>query len=157
MTASGRRTYRTNGNQILSAYPQSLAIANGRSQPATARRTTPFVIRDCQGATCAYYQYLQGTSMASPHAVGVAALIVSEWGHPDQGKKSGQLTMKPKEVEKILEARPPITPCPIPPTLDYTIVGRTPDFNATCTGTTDFNSIWGDGIVDALAAVSGKK
>jgi subtilisin family serine protease len=44
-----------------------------------------FVVRDCQGGTCAYYQYLQGTSMASPHAVGVAALIVSQFGKPDGG------------------------------------------------------------------------
>ena len=28
------------------------------------------------------------------------------------------------------------------------------DFNALCEGTPQFNSIWGDGIVDALAAVS---
>ncbi len=35
-------------------------------------------------------------------------------------------------------------------------VGRPASFNATCTGTTAFNSIWGEGIVDALAAVSQK-
>jgi len=34
----------------------------------------PWVVKDCTAAgVCAYYQYLQGTSMASPHAVGVAA------------------------------------------------------------------------------------
>ena len=94
--------------------------------------------------------------MASPHAVGVAALIVSEWGHPDGGKKSGQLTMKPKNVEKILERTATDHACPVPPTIDYTIVGRPAAFNATCTGTTEFNSIWGEGIVDALAAVTKK-
>ena len=152
----GTPTYRTNGNLILSAYPKSLAIANGQLNP-DGSPNTPNIIRDCQGSTCGYYQWLQGTSMASPHAVGVAALIVSEWGHPDHGKKSGQLTMKPKEVEKILEATATDHACPTPPTLDYTNVGRDPSFTATCTGTADFNSIWGEGIVDALAAVTSKK
>ena len=26
----------------------------------------PFILKDCKGSTCAYYQYLQGTSMAAP-------------------------------------------------------------------------------------------
>ena len=95
--------------------------------------------------------------MASPHAVGVAALIVSEWGHPDGGKKTGQLTMKPKDVEKILEATATDHACPDPPTISYVNVGRPASWDATCTGTPDFNSIWGEGIVDALAAVTSKK
>ena len=152
----GTPTHRTNGNLVLSAYPQALAAANGQLNPDGSPNTAT-VVRDCQGGTCAYYQYLQGTSMAAPHAVGVAALIVSQWGHPDGGKKSGQLTMKPKSVEKILERTATDHACPDPPTIDYTIVGRPAEFNATCTGTTEFNSIWGEGIVDALAAVSGKK
>jgi subtilisin family serine protease len=144
-------------NLVLSTYPESVAIANGDLNP-DGTPNTPFVVRDCQGGTCAYYQYLQGTSMASPHAVGVAALIVSEWGHPDHGKKSGQLTMKPKEVRKILERTATDHACPDPPVLDYTIPGRDrpASWNATCTGTTEFNSIWGEGIVDALAAVTKK-
>ena len=39
-----------------------------RLEPATARRTTP-VVATARRAR-AYYQYIQGTSMASPHAVG---------------------------------------------------------------------------------------
>jgi hypothetical protein len=40
--------------------------------------------------------------------------------------------------------------------LDYTNVGRPASYTATCTGTADENSIWGDGIVDALTAVTDK-
>jgi hypothetical protein len=152
----GTPLFRTVQTQVLSTYPRSLAIARGELNP-DGSPNTPFVVRDCQGGTCAYYQYLQGTSMASPHAVGVAALIVSQWGHPDHGEKGGQLTMKPKKVEKILERTATDHACPDPPTLDYTIVGRPASWNATCTGTPEFNSIWGEGIVDALAAVTRKK
>ena len=153
----GTPLHRTVNTQVLSAYPESLGRENGDIDPITGAPTNEFVVRDCQGGTCAYYQYLQGTSMASPHAAGVAALIVSEWGHPDGGKKSGQLTMQPKNVEKILERTATDHACPAPPTIDYTIVGGWPaSFNATCTGTTEFNSIWGEGIVDALAAVTKK-
>jgi subtilisin family serine protease len=133
-------------NLVLSAYPESLAIENGQLNP-DGTPNTPFVVRDCQGGTCAYYQYLQGTSMASPHAVGVAALILSKWDGID-----------PDGVEEILEDTATDHPCPDPPLLDYTIPGRDRDasWNATCTGTAEFNSIWGDGIVDAQAVADHK-
>ena len=63
--------------------------------------------------------------------------------------------MDPKEVEKILTRTATDHACPVPALIDYP--DRGPAYNAECVGTTDFNSIWGDGIVDALAAVSGKK
>ena len=43
--------------------------------------------------------------------------------------------MKPERVEEILESTATDHACPVPPTVDYTIVGRPPEFNATCTGT----------------------
>jgi len=155
---AGTSKNRTVGNLILSAYPESLALEFGDIDFPGGPSNTPFVVRDCQGATCAYYQYLQGTSMASPHAVGVAALIVSQFGHPDGGKK-GQLGMSPKDVEKILTRTATDHACPVPALIDYTIPGRDrpAEFNALCTGNARFNSIWGDGIVDALAAVTDKQ
>jgi subtilisin family serine protease len=142
-------------NLVLSAYPQSLAIENGDLNP-DGTPNNAFVVRDCQGGTCAYYQYLQGTSMASPHAVGVAALIVSQWGHHAGGKPKGQLTMNPDQVQKILERTATDHACPVPATISYANVGRGPAYDATCTGNAEFNSIWGNGIVDALGAVTHK-
>jgi hypothetical protein len=48
-------------------------------------------------------------------------------------------------------------PCPVPPTISYVDVGRPTSFDAVCTGTTQRNSIWGDGIVNALASVTLRK
>ena len=151
---AGTPQNRTVDNLILSAYPESLAIANGDLNP-DGTPNNPFVVRDCKGSTCAYYQYLQGTSMASPHAVGVAALIVSEFGHSAGGWKKGQLEMDPKDVERILTRTATEHACPVPALIDYTIPGRDrpASYNALCVGNAHFNSIWGNGIVDALAAV----
>jgi lantibiotic leader peptide-processing serine protease len=146
----GTPKFRTPENEILSAYPLNVAQANGDLNP-DGTPNTPFVVRDCKGSTCAYYQWIQGTSMASPHAVGVAALIISEYGHPAAG---GDFTMNPDVVEKFLERTATPHACPDPPLITYTREGRPAEFNALCEGTTEFNSIWGHGIVDALAAVT---
>jgi subtilisin family serine protease len=148
---AGTPQNRTVGNLVLSAYPLSLALTEGGVDP-DGTPNTPFVVRDCQGGVCAYYQYLQGTSMASPHAVGVAALIVSEHG---RDAADGGLPMPPVKTEKFLARSATDVQCPDPPVIDYTIVGRDRDasWNATCTGHAHFNSIWGHGLVDALKAV----
>jgi subtilisin family serine protease len=149
----GTPQFRSVENLVLSAYPESLAIANGDLNP-DGTPNNPFVVRDCENGTCAYYQYLQGTSMASPHAVGVAALIVSQYGHRD-GRNG--LTFSPRGVEKLLERTATDHPCPTPPLISYADVGRPATFDALCTGNARFNSIWGNGIVDALAAVTAGK
>ena len=148
----GTPQFRSVTNLVLSAYPQSLAIANGDLN-ADGTPNNPFVVQDCQQGTCAYYQYLQGTSMASPHAVGVAALIVSQYGHRE-GRNG--LTLAPKAVQKILERTATDHACPTPPLISYANVGRGPEYDALCTGNAQFNSIWGNGIVDALAAVTSR-
>ncbi len=90
--------------------------------------------------------------MASPHAVGVAALIVSEHGKKDRDHRDGW-TLDPDKTEKILYSTATDHACPSPRLVDYTIVGRTPDFNAYCEGNKKFNGFYGNGIVDALKAV----
>jgi subtilisin family serine protease len=147
----GTPIYRTVATQILGPYPLNVAQADGVLNP-DGTPNTPFVVRDCQGGTCAYYQYIQGTSMASPHAVGVAALIVSRFGYPDP--TYGGLTLVPHQTEKILMRTTTPHACPTPPVLDYTPVGRPASWNATCVGTAAENNIWGTGIVDALRAVT---
>jgi subtilisin family serine protease len=147
----GTPQYRTPENEILSTMPANVAADLGVLNP-DGTPNDPFVLRDCRRNVCGYYQYLQGTSMASPHAVGVAALIVSEYGRHD--RRNGGLTMDPDRVALILRATATDHACPTPPLIDYTPVGRTPDFNALCVGSPAFNNIWGDGIVDALAAVT---
>jgi subtilisin family serine protease len=99
---------------------------------------------------CGYYQFLQGTSMAAPHATGVSALIVSEYGKYSGGK----VTMDPDKVQRVLEGTAFATPCPVPRTVDYLDEGRDATYTATCNGDTQFNGFYGNGIVDAWAAVT---
>ena len=87
-TASARRRYRTNGNQILSTAPTHVLQAEGLVDENRQRdRRTAWrsgVQKSCNDeGDCGFYQFLQGTSMASPHASGVAALAVSAHGHKD--------------------------------------------------------------------------
>lgn len=75
------------------------------------------------------YGLMSGTSMASPHVTGIAALLKST--HPWWG---------PRDLERALQKEADDTACP-----------TTPD--ARCTGTTANNSFYGEGIADALDAV----
>jgi hypothetical protein len=43
--------------------------------------------------------------------------------------------------------------CPAGGVEDYTDEGQPPEINAVCEGTTDVNGLYGEGIVDAEAAV----
>lgn len=162
----GTALFRTPETQILGPYP--LAVARALHEvDGSGKPTTPFVVRDCSAektitgadpspqpkhlTQCAYYQLIQGTSMASPHAAGVAALIVSRFGTPDP--VHGGLTMDPAAVRERLRATASDHACPTPATVDYTIVGRPASWNATCVGTPEYNGFYGDGIVNALAAL----
>lgn len=85
------------------------------------------------------YESLCGTSMATPHVTGVAALLASE--HPDAS---------PQTLTKLLTEQADPLPCPADYDLDDT---GTQD--AFCTGYEPYNGFYGHGMVDALAAVGG--
>jgi subtilisin family serine protease len=148
----GTSRYNTPANTVLAPYPKSLAIANGELNP-DGTPNTPFVLADCSQGDCAYYQYLQGTSMASPHAVGVAALVVASRGHRD--KAHGGVTLSPDVVEKVLKRTAQDHACPDPPLQTYPDPDLLPSpeaYTALCEGTPEFNGFYGEGWVDALAA-----
>ena len=113
--------------RVLSTYPAS--------RPCTRKVT----------AGGAVYCYLQGTSMASPHAAGVAALIVSVFGHMAPGKVKAYLTQT---------ADP--QPCPTALPANYAEVNgvgtQTGKFYP-CQGGPGNNSWYGSGLVDAYTAV----
>ena len=90
--------------------------------------------------------------MAAPHAAGVAALIVSRYGTRDQGRPG--LTLAPNRVERILTSTAAEQPCRVP-VESYLAEGRDATWDAPCVGDKNLNSIYGYGIVDALAVVSG--
>jgi subtilisin family serine protease len=131
--------------RVLAAAPEhvlrenKLIDANGEPTGAGVGR----VVRD-HGA---YYQYLQGTSMAAPHAVGVAALIVSEYGS-GSGRGFG---LAPAEVAAVLQGTATPHDCPDPRTVVYAGSGG---FTGTCEGGPTYNGFYGHGIVDALSAVN---
>jgi subtilisin family serine protease len=148
----GTPQYNVPGNRVLSSYPEALLRATGEID-ANGNPTTPLVVRDCQNGVCAYYRYLQGTSMASPHAAGVAALIVSEFGKKDN--THGGLTLDPSTVKRILKRTATEHACPNPRLFHYPDPDLPPAFDAFCEGSKDFNGFYGSGIVDALHAVEG--
>lgn len=98
------------------------------------------------------WAYAQGTSMASPHVAGVAALIVSEFGSsssPQNGK------MRPGDVAAMLSrtADPQACPTTLPPGyLSFT--GTNSGAVQQCQGGPGDNSWYGNGQVDAFNAVT---
>ncbi|WP_245786729.1 S8 family peptidase [Lentzea albida] len=84
------------------------------------------------------YDYSCGTSMAAPHAAGVAALIAST--HPEADAVS---------LGRMLNVQAETLACPA----DYDLNG-TGVQDAFCTGYSEYNSFYGHGLVDALAAVT---
>ncbi|MDH3296466.1 MAG: S8 family serine peptidase [Acidimicrobiia bacterium] len=82
------------------------------------------------------YIYLNGTSMASPHVAGVAALIIEQ--HPKWG---------PDAVAAALKRTANEQPCPA----DWAPLSEA-DERDTCRGGKGHNDFFGHGLVDAAAA-----
>jgi len=97
------------------------------------------------------YAWMQGTSMATPNAAGVAALIVSQSG--DSFGRGGRTHFQPEQVERLLEQSAASQPCPNPSTVFYNL--GFPYDQATCQGGRGSNGFFGNGIVNAVAALTG--
>lgn len=146
----GTRFFRQPENMILSTYPMEVAAEEGAVNPGGGLKDPHFYLRDCTwGKPCGYYQYLQGTSMASPHATGVVALIIAAYRDAHGGASP-----TPDQVASILMASATDTPCPDPSDLVYTDEGRPESWTAHCDGNAAYNGIYGEGIIDAAAAVA---
>jgi len=125
-----QRTAAAPNGRVLSTWPASLFTVTC----AAARRVT-----DPSGAK---YCYQQGTSMASPHVAGVAALIMS------QGTTSpGAVAAKINNTADPLACPPDLSIYAFFPAVD----NGAPQV---CQGGTGYNSFNGHGQVNALTAVT---
>jgi lantibiotic leader peptide-processing serine protease len=129
------------GDSILQLTP---AAPNGRvlsTWPASLLTVTCLASRRVVDASGATYCYQQGTSMASPHVAGVAALIASQHPNWSTGAITGKLTSTADSMA-------------CPDTAQYAFFPAV-DNGApqVCTGGTGYNSFNGNGQVNALSAV----
>jgi lantibiotic leader peptide-processing serine protease len=122
-----QRTAAAPNGRVLSTWPASLAATCSRK------------VVDSSGAV---YCYLQGTSMASPHVAGVAALVVS-MGITSPGAVSARL----KNTADPLA-------CPSDMSVYASFPSTSNGAPQTCQGGTGYNGFNGSGQVNALGAVT---
>jgi lantibiotic leader peptide-processing serine protease len=150
----GTSAYLAPENRILSPTSE-ISLREREFLDPDGTPNTPRVRQECRDGKCWYWVYDNGTSMAAPHAAGVAALIISQRGRRDLAH--GGLTLAPGTVEKILRRTALDVPCPDPRTYVYPADAEIeqPEVRATCEGSTRSNGFYGDGIVNARRAVGG--
>lgn len=104
-------------------------------QPPAPPATSGLILGPLPGGR---WGYMAGTSMATPHVVGVAALIKSTHPHASAAR-----------IKALLYAEADATPCTTP----YDINGDG-KVDAVCQGSAHRNGFYGWGTVDALKAVT---
>ena len=126
--------------RVLSTWPAD-AMANCVASRQVVEAGVP-------GGT---YCWQQGTSMASPHAAGVAALIVSRYGD-SSSPQNGH--MRPGQVASLLSHTADPQPCPESLPDGYDVFTQSSGEPQECQGGPGHNSWYGNGRVDALSAIT---
>jgi subtilisin family serine protease len=132
-----------NGNLMQKSYYSTYGVGVAQvvapGGDARFQRTTEapygYVLSTVPGG----WAWAQGTSMASPHVAGVAALVISQRGK-----------LPPNAVQAAITRTADPVPCPTNPFNP----GPPYVWPATCEGGAGYNGFYGHGQVNALAAIS---
>jgi subtilisin family serine protease len=135
VTADGNLQQKSYYSSYGVGVTQVVAPGGDRRFQRTPDAPNGFVLSTFPGG----YAYAQGTSMASPHVAGVAALIISQFGKMPQGRVQAAITGTADPL--------PCPPNPFNPGPPFT-------FQATCAGGAGYNGFYGHGQVNALNAVT---